>query len=87
MHNKRWYYMTCLNYSCPKLLTYFQLSMVFEDYVSWDSLAGIVTGCGLDSWGLIPSRRKIFLFSIPFRPAVGLTQPIGSYHVDKAAGA
>jgi hypothetical protein len=28
-------------------------------------------GCGLDDWGSIPGRRKIFLFSIVFRPVLG----------------
>jgi hypothetical protein len=41
---------------------------------SQDSSVSIVTGYRLDSWGSIPDKGKIFLFSIGSRPALGLTQ-------------
>jgi hypothetical protein len=43
---------------------------------SQDSSVGVVTGCGLDDWGLIPiGGLGIFLFNTMSRPAVGLTPP------------
>jgi hypothetical protein len=42
--------------------------------MSRDSLVSISMGYGLDSWGSIPGRSKIFLFSIVSRPALGPTQ-------------
>jgi hypothetical protein len=33
-----------------------------------------VTGYGLDGWGLIPGKGKIFLFSTASRPALGHTR-------------
>jgi hypothetical protein len=42
---------------------------------SGDSSVSIVMGFGLDRWGSIPCRSKIFLFSTASRPAMGPTQP------------
>jgi hypothetical protein len=42
---------------------------------SQDNSVSRITGYGLDSWGLIPGKGKIFLFSITYRPALGLAQP------------
>jgi hypothetical protein len=36
---------------------------------------GIATGYRLDCPGSIPGSGKVFLFSTPFRPALGPTQP------------
>jgi hypothetical protein len=43
-------------------------------YRSQDTSISIVAGYGLDGWGLIPGRRKIFLFSTESRPALRPTQ-------------
>jgi hypothetical protein len=40
-----------------------------------DSSVGAVMGYALDGRDLIPSKSKIFLFSIASRPAQGPTQP------------
>jgi hypothetical protein len=44
-------------------------------YRSRESSVSIGTGYGLDGRGSIPSIRKIFLFSIASRPALGPIQP------------
>jgi hypothetical protein len=51
------------------------LYLKMDNVQSRESLVGMPTGNRLDSWGLIPGRSKIFLFSIVSRPATGPTQP------------
>jgi hypothetical protein len=44
----------------------------------WDSAVGTAAGEGLDDRRVavqVPIRSRIFHFSIPPRPALGLTQP------------
>jgi hypothetical protein len=41
---------------------------------SRDSSVRVTTGYGLDTQGSIPSRRKLFLFSVTFIPSLGPTQ-------------
>jgi hypothetical protein len=42
---------------------------------SWDSSVGILMGYGLDGPGSSPGRVKNFLFSVLYRPVLGLTEP------------
>jgi hypothetical protein len=53
----------------------FQLLNMSTDFWSRDIALGLVVGYGLGSPGLIPSRRKISLFSIMSGLALGPTQP------------
>jgi hypothetical protein len=41
---------------------------------SWVGTVGIVMGYGLEGWGSIPGRGKIFLFTAS-RPTLGTIQP------------
>jgi hypothetical protein len=51
----------------PECFNWFYSCLAFKSSSitgqSWDSSIGIVPGYGLDDWGLIPGKGKIFLFS------------------------
>jgi hypothetical protein len=49
--------------------------MVILNFWSQDSPFGVTMGYGLDGLGSIPGSARSFLLSIPFRPALGPTQP------------
>jgi hypothetical protein len=53
----------------------FNRALFNSNYRSRDRTVSIRTCYGLDGRGSIPSRSKIFLFSIVFRLALGPTQP------------
>jgi hypothetical protein len=67
--------------------------MLFEGCMSLDSSAYIGMDYGLDSWHLIPSKEKVFVFSIRVQISSGANPASysvanGSYfYVDKAARA
>jgi hypothetical protein len=67
--------MTLLKQSVSYRMSYKLFSSYTSLQKSQDNSVGIAMGYGMDGWGSICGRGKIFLFSIVFRLAVGPTQP------------